>query len=147
LLFDEEEEITALVVRFQVGGFSDISFAKGRVLEQLTELVPIAPRSSHRTGTFDDEEAVVGRIEVDLVDCPSRHYQVVSVLEAQLAVHGVQGSTAFVDEDNLVRIGVFEKVVAHALSRSGQDDLTIVVNQHRFTRLQIVVLGLDAEAF
>lgn len=51
------------------------------------------------------------------------------------------------NENDLIGVRIFEKVVGHTLPRSGEDDLTVIVDEHGFAALEIVVFGLNLEPF
>ena len=54
LLFDVKQEIAALVVGFQFGGFAEIAFAKRRVLEQLAEIIAVSTWCKDRPIGLDE---------------------------------------------------------------------------------------------
>ena len=94
-----------------------------------------------------DKQPVVGGIEFQLISGTAGDYEVIPIAESQGSVHGVELSTAFVHKNNLVCVCIFVKVIRHAFAGCGKYNLTIIVYQHRFSGLQVVVCWFHMEAF
>jgi hypothetical protein len=111
LLLDVEEELALLVVGLQILRLADVALAEGRVLLQLAEGVAVALGRDYRAVRLDDEQAVVGAVEFELIDGAARHHHIIAVFERHRAVHGAQPAAALMDEDDLVGVGIFEEVL------------------------------------
>lgn len=145
LFFDVKQELALLVVRGEVLGLANVALAEWRVLLELPDGVAVAFGRYDGAERFDDEEAVVGGVEMQLVGGAARNDDIIAVLEGQFAVHGEELAGAFVDEDHFVGIGIFEEVAGHALARRGEDDAAVVVDEYGLAGGEVVVFRLDAE--
>ena len=117
------------------------------MLHQLAVLIAVSLRCGNRAVGFDDEQAVVLAVEFHLVGRSPGDDHVVAVFEFHLAVHRLQAAAALVDENDLIGIGILEEVIRHTLARRRQDDLAIIIDQHRLSALEVIVFRLDAKAF
>jgi len=145
LLFDVKQELAPLIVGLQIGRFSDVAFTIRRMFEQLAEGIAVALGRRDRAGAFHDEKAVVGGVKLQLIDRATRNHQVVAIFEAQVAIHRPQSASALVNENHLVCVRVFVKIIGHALSGSREDDFAVVVDQNRFTGAQVIIFRLNLE--
>ena len=143
LLLDFEYELAYFVVGLQVLGLADVPLAVGAVLQELAKFVAVALGRNHGAVALRDHQTVVFGVEVDLVNHAARHHQVIAVGKGEVAQEGAQGAGAFVDEDDLVRIGVFVEIGAQGLARGSRGDDEVVVEEQGHAGLQVIVGGGD----
>lgn len=126
---------------------ADVPLAEGRVFEQLAVVVAVALRRGDGAGAFDNKKAIVFVVESELIGRATGHHKVVAVGEIEVAVHRAQRAGTFMNENHLVCIGIFIKIIRHALAGSGQRDAAFVVDEDGLSAAQIIVFWCDLEAF
>ncbi len=136
LLLHLDEELTLLIVRFEIGWPADVALTEGRMLQQLPEPVAVALGRVHRAVALHYEQAVVLGVEIDLIDHAPRDEQIIPISELQVANQCAQRAAPFVDEDHLVRIGILVEVVAETVLRCREDDLHIAVDKDRLSAIK-----------
>ena len=144
LLFNVKQELALFIVRLQILGLSNVPLAERRMLQQLAEIVPVPFRRHDGTMAFHDEQPVVFIVELELVSRSSWQDKVIPVGKLDASIHRAQSAAAFMDENHLVGVGIFEKIICHALPGCCEHDFAVVVDS--FIRVAVVRLrsrGLD----
>ena len=146
LFFDFDGELAQGVGGRQVGRAAQVAFAERRVLKELAKLVAVALGRQNRRPRLGDEEAVVGRIEGDLVDGSARNHQVVPLAEPEGSEQRSQHAAALVHKNELVRVAVFVEVAVGSARGCRVLQGHVVVEEYRGARRQKVVGGLHVKA-
>jgi len=139
LFLDFYQKIAVLVVGFEVFGQFEIPLTKRRVFQHLSVLIAVPARYFDGAERLDVEQSVLGRQEMDLVNGAPWDDDVIAVFKRDLPVHGLHPAVTFVNENHLVRIGIFEKVILGAFVRGCQANVQVIVDEQGFAAFQIVV--------
>ena len=107
--------------------------------QKLTEMIPVALGRDDRTERFDDEQAVLLRSELDLIDDAARHDQIVQRAKGAGGPEGMQHTRALMDKEEFIGICVLIKIVGHGCPGCRQTDVQVVVEEHHFARLEEIV--------
>ena len=118
-----------MVVGFKHVRRTDIALTIRRMFQQLTEPIAVALWCVHRIERLHDEQAVIFVIEMQLINHTARNHQVVSIGKIDVSQLGFERSATFMNEQDLIGIGILVKVIGHRLLRRCQFNVAIRVYQ------------------
>ena len=110
---------------------ANVPLTKWSMLQKLTKIVSVSLRRDDRAVRFNDKEAIVLTIKLDLVDRSSGDNHIITISKSQVAVHRTKCPFSLVHENNLVSICILKEVIIRTLSWSAQYDRAVIIDQHR----------------
>jgi hypothetical protein len=109
-------------------GATNVTFAVGTVLQELSELRPISLGDRNRPGRFDAQHPVFVSIESDLIRCATWDEYIIPRFKWQGSENGIDTAATLVDKEHFVMLPVAIEIV-HRLGRAGQGDLNIIIKK------------------
>jgi hypothetical protein len=140
------QKVSCLIDRIEAMRWPDVALTIGGVFEQLPVFTVIAFWIAHRTKGLNDEQPVVGAGELDPVDGPPWNDQIITIAEGKFAIHRMQNARTFMYEDDLICVGILEKIVLHAVAWGRQYDMAVVVHKYRHAGCQVIGCRCDMES-
>src|SRR5690606_18626059 len=105
------------------------------MLKQLAVFAYIFFWITYRAERLNNKQPVIGIRKFNLVNSTSWDHEVITIVKRQFSIHRAQYSFALMHKNHFIRISIFVEILFHAFLRCSQHNMTIIVDEHRYTTL------------